>query len=114
MSISMGISLQEAQSQFTNAVKFEVFENRDRVGEFDMSTDQALGPALLWLSTYPYPGRGKSGLVIDSFINQIGQGNNFVAPDIIHGPTWEAMARLKLIEQADANGGLSIIGIIDN
>lgn len=105
----MGIALHEAQSEFTNATKFRVFENEDQVGNFDMGIDQALGPALLWLSTYPLPGRGKSGLVIGGFISKMGQGNDFVVPDITHGPTWEAMAKLHLLERAYTNGSLSIV-----
>lgn len=105
----MGIEVHLKTSAFDNAKGFNVFEQNDKIGSFDMGIYQPLGQALLYLTTHPNPGRGKSGLVVGAFRDQIGHGTDFVAPDIIHEDTWKALARLRLIEQANAQNHLSIV-----
>lgn len=104
----MAIQVFETASEFTNAKGFNVYQNKDQLGSFDMGAIPMLGPALLNITTYPHPGRGKSGLVIGGFRDQMGRGTNFVAPDITHVGSWFAMAKLGLVEEVYDKGTLSV------
>lgn len=101
--------LREAETEFENAYAFDVFQKTDHLGVFDFSHDYpGVGPALLYLSTLPKPGRGKSGIVLEAFSDQLGHKVDFDAPDIIHEASWSTFAQLRLLEKAYENGHIMV------
>lgn len=105
----MAIELKPRESQFNGAQGFDVYEKADNVGAFDAGPYSNYASALLYFTTLPRPGRGKSGLVLRGFKDIVGHGIDIAAPDIIHEATWIAMAKLMLLEKADAAGNLSVV-----
>lgn len=101
--------LEEIETEYENAHSFRVFQKTDHIGTFDYSRDYpGVGPALLFLSTLPNPGRGKSGIVVEAFSDQLGHHVDFQAPDITHEESWSTMAQLRLLEQAYEKGHIQV------